>query len=48
MIIICDKCLEILRDYGALVFSPPDDDGKTDKLHICKSCWEKLEKEIKQ
>ena len=38
----CHKCLKELEDYGAIVLSPPERDGRCDKYHICKKCWEKL------
>lgn len=38
----CDICKQELEDFGSLLFSPPGEDGKTDKRHICKSCYGKL------
>ena len=35
----CDKCLKELEEPGALVFSPPSDDGRVEKLHLCQICW---------
>ena len=32
----CDKCLKELEEPGALVFSPPSDDGRVEKLHLCQ------------
>ena len=40
MIIICDFCCKELAEPGALFFSPPYEDGKTMKFHICKPCWD--------
>jgi hypothetical protein len=44
----CDKCKKELTKFGAILFGPPDDNGKTKKWHICKSCYEKIEKELTQ
>jgi len=41
----CDICKNELDDFGALLFSPPDESGKTDKKHICKPCYNKLKEE---
>ena len=35
----CDNCGAMLREPGALMFSPPDSDGRVDKIHWCKECW---------
>ena len=43
MLIKCNKCGKELKEQGALVFSPPANMfGDVLKLHVCKSCWEKL------
>ena len=39
---ICDKCKKELEDFGALLFSPPDESAKAKKYHLCKDCYEKL------
>lgn len=36
---ICSGCGEYLDHPGALLFSPPDEDGKCDKLHVCRDCF---------
>jgi len=38
----CDYCKAELNDYGALLFSPPDKENKTLKIHICKKCYEEI------
>lgn len=37
----CCKCNKELTEYGGLLISPPDNDGKVDKKHICVKCYEK-------
>ncbi len=41
---VCDKCVSELKDFGGLIFSPPDKKGKVKKWHICKACYKELEK----
>ena len=36
----CYKCKKVLNEYGGLLISPPDHDGKVDKQHICVKCYE--------
>jgi hypothetical protein len=42
----CDKCKEELNDFGGILLSPPDENSKVRKLHICKSCYEEIVKDI--
>jgi len=35
----CDGCWEELTEPGAVVFGPPDQRGRSAKLHICVGCW---------
>lgn len=42
----CDKCKKELEDFGALLFSPPDKEGKVEKFHLCKECYNQLIREI--
>ena len=39
---ICDKCKKELKEFGAILFSPPDEDNKVKKFHLCKSCYKRL------
>ena len=39
---ICDFCKKELQDFGAILLSPPDNDNKVRKFHICKECFKKL------
>jgi hypothetical protein len=42
---VCDKCGKELNDFGGLIFSPPK--GRTvRKYHICKNCFDSLEKTL--
>ncbi len=35
----CDICKKELKDFGALLFSPPAKNNKVKKFHICKNCY---------
>jgi len=36
---ICEKCGCELKDFGAILLSPPDAFGRVVKYHICKKCF---------
>lgn len=37
---ICDRCLEPLTEFGALLFGPPDPPLTiVQKLHLCPGCY---------
>lgn len=36
----CSHCSEELENAGALLFSPPRNDGSVEKFHICRNCWD--------
>jgi hypothetical protein len=36
---MCDRCGNELDDFGGILLSPPDAEGKVDKLHLCKDCY---------
>jgi hypothetical protein len=42
---ICDFCKKELIDFGALLFSPPNEKSEVKKYHICKGCFKKILKE---
>ena len=44
---VCDKCGDELTEFGAILLSPPAEDGTVKKLHVCVSCYEKIIKEFK-
>ena len=35
----CKRCGRPIEHPGGLVFSPPDRDGRCQKLHFCTGCW---------
>ena len=39
---ICAFCKKELVDFGAILLSPPDNDDKVKKYHICKECFKKI------
>ena len=40
--ITCDNCEEELKELGAILLSPPDEDMKVKKFHLCRKCYEKI------
>jgi|HubBroStandDraft_2_1064218.scaffolds.fasta_scaffold04383_3 hypothetical protein len=42
MIVRCNWCLAILREPGALVFTPPDAIGRCTKIHVCVDCFKRV------
>lgn len=44
----CDKCKEELKDFGGILLSPPDKKNMVEKFHLCKTCYEGIEGEIKR
>jgi len=43
---LCDRCSKELTEFGALLFSPPEE-RTVKKFHICKECYDVLKKEMK-
>jgi len=43
---ICNKCKKELKKFGAILFSPPDRNGKVQKIHICENCYKLIEKKM--
>lgn len=43
---LCDKCRSELKDFGGILLSPPDKEGKVKKFHICVECYTKMEKDL--
>lgn len=37
--VYCHECGWQLLQPGALMFSPPDEESMTKKLHLCETCW---------
>ncbi len=42
----CDKCKKELKEYGAILLSPPNKDTLVKKFHLCKQCYKKYVKEM--
>ncbi len=42
----CDKCGEELKDFGAILFGPPDENSTVKKFHICVNCYKKIVADI--
>ena len=38
----CDFCKKELKDFGGLLFSPPNKKGETKKLHVCPHCYKEI------
>ena len=39
IIVRCYKCGGELTELGGILLSPPDEDDKVEKLHLCKACY---------
>lgn len=44
----CDRCKKELKEFGALLFSPPNKKNTIKKFHLCVQCYEDLKKETKR
>lgn len=42
----CDKCGKELTEFGAILFSPPNDKSEVKKFHICVNCYHEILKEM--
>jgi hypothetical protein len=42
MIIRCGWCLGILKEPGALLFTPPHENGLCVKIHLCVDCYKRV------
>lgn len=38
----CDRCKKELKEFGGLLFSPPNKEGTVKKFHICKDCFKEV------
>lgn len=36
----CDRCKQELKEFGGILLSPPDEQNKVKKFHLCKNCYE--------
>ena len=39
---VCEKCKNELEDFGGILLSPPDENEKVKKSHLCKKCYEEV------
>ncbi|MCX6717922.1 MAG: hypothetical protein NTU76_04610 [Candidatus Taylorbacteria bacterium] len=39
----CDKCNKELEEFGGILLSPPDNDRRVIKYHLCINCYKKVE-----
>ncbi len=39
---ICDICKKELKNFGAILLSPPDKKNKIKKFHICGKCYKDI------
>ena len=46
MKIECDKCNELIKKKGAILWSPPDEDEMCKKTHLCIKCYKIIYKLI--
>lgn len=44
---VCDKCGEELKEFGAILLSPPDAQSTVKKFHICVDCYGKMMRGMK-
>lgn len=44
----CDKCKKELKEFGAILLSPPDKKNTVKKFHLCKVCYAEVLKLIKK
>ncbi len=40
----CDKCKKELKEFGAILLSPPNAKNRVIKFHICKKCYGEMVK----
>ena len=38
----CNRCGDELEEFGAILLSPPDEDGKVRKDHLCVDCYNSI------
>jgi hypothetical protein len=39
---VCDKCKKELDDFGGILLSPPDQDSRVKKFHLCRMCYKEV------
>ena len=43
----CNKCGAELKEFGAILLSPPDSNDSVKKYHLCVDCFDKIASEFK-
>jgi len=43
---ICDKCKNELDEFGGILLSPPDENNRVKKLHLCKNCYGEISSDL--
>ena len=43
----CDKCEEELKEFGAILLSPPNKKNEVKKFHLCKGCYKEMVSSLK-
>jgi len=38
----CDKCGKELKEFGAILLSPPNKKSQVTKFHLCKGCFKNI------
>lgn len=44
----CDKCGSELKEFGGILFGPPQNGGEVKKNHLCVDCYNEIEKMLKK
>lgn len=44
----CDRCGLELADFGGILLSPPDNQGRVQKYHLCQQCYRMIEEELRK
>jgi hypothetical protein len=39
---LCDKCKKELSEFGGILLSPPDNENKVKKYHLCAKCYNEI------
>lgn len=45
---VCNRCGNELKEFGGILFSPPNNSELVKKWHLCRSCYEELIKDLKE
>jgi hypothetical protein len=42
----CNSCAADLDEFGGILLSPPDRDGKCKKFHLCTECYVEIAEDL--